>query len=129
MAGTCYIQDRGVSRWDTCAAQAVLEAHGGCFAKLSAFAGGGGALANYRYVKGDANVDFEPGLAFLTAYNARSKPAEAEGGPPRATAEQQLKPYSNTCGLVALPPAEVASLDAYRRAVAAAAAKAPPAFD
>jgi hypothetical protein len=25
--GLCYIQDRGVSRWDTCAAQAVLEVY------------------------------------------------------------------------------------------------------
>jgi fructose-1,6-bisphosphatase/inositol monophosphatase family enzyme len=32
-----YIQDRGVSRWDTCAAQAVLEATGGVLCKLSTF--------------------------------------------------------------------------------------------
>ena len=27
--GGVYIQDRGLSRWDTCAAQAVIEAYGG----------------------------------------------------------------------------------------------------
>ncbi|EOD27438.1 hypothetical protein EMIHUDRAFT_457163 [Emiliania huxleyi CCMP1516] len=73
---SCYIQDRGVSRWDSCAAQAVLEAHGGCFAKLAA-----------------------------------------------------LKPYSNTCGLFALPPSEMANLEEYRQAVREAAARHPPAYD
>ena len=70
--GQSYIQDRGVSRWDTCAAQAVLEAHGGCLAKLSAFAAAEAdaplatALATYRYRPGEVNADFEPGLAALT---------------------------------------------------------------
>ena len=70
--GQSYIQDRGVSRWDTCAAQAVLEAHGGCLAKLAAFAAAEAdaplatALATYRYRPGEVNADFEPGLAALT---------------------------------------------------------------
>ncbi|EKX53721.1 hypothetical protein GUITHDRAFT_64161 [Guillardia theta CCMP2712] len=32
--GGMYIQDRGVSRWDTCAAQAVIEAYGGLLCRL-----------------------------------------------------------------------------------------------
>ena len=135
--GSCYIQDRGLSRWDSCAAQAVLEAHGGCFAKLSAFAAaaqeqGPPALASYRYVKGDTNADFEPGVPLLTPYNARGGAAPepaADGTPPRATDAAQLKPYANTCGLIALPAGEMGSLAEYQRAVAAAAAKVAPAFD
>ena len=51
-----------MSRWDTCAAQAVLEAHGGCLAKLSAFAAAESRLDTYRYVPSATNADFEPGL-------------------------------------------------------------------
>lgn len=135
--GSCYIQDRGLSRWDSCAAQAVLEAHGGCFAKLSAFAAapeeqGPPALASYRYLKGDTNADFEPGVPLLTPYNARGGAAPepaADGTPPRATDAAQLKPYANTCGLIALPSREMSSLVEYQRAVAAAAAKVQPAYD
>ena len=132
--GQSYIQDRGVSRWDTCAAQAVLEAHGGCLAKLAAFAASPEAessLATYRYVPSETNADFEPGLASLTAYNAKEPPeAAADGGaPPRATAVEQLKPYANTCGLFALAPSEMGDLAEYRRAIAAATAQHPPAYD
>ena len=128
--GACYIQDRGVSRWDTCAAQAVLEAHGGCMAKLSAFVAPEGKLATYRYVASETNADFEPGLAFLTPYNAAAPVAPApDGQKPRATAAAQLKPYANTCGLLALPPSEMSALPEYRKAIEAAAAKHPPAYD
>ena len=34
--GAAYIQDRGVSRWDTCACEAVIDAHGGLLCKLPA---------------------------------------------------------------------------------------------
>ena len=131
--GQSYIQDRGVSRWDTCAAQAVLEAHGGCLAKLAAFATveAESSLVTYRYVPSETNADFEPGLASLTAYNAKEPPkAAADGGaPPRATAVEQLKPYANTCGLFALAPSEMSGLAEYRRAIVAATAQHPPAYD
>ena len=131
--GQSYIQDRGVSRWDTCAAQAVLEAHGGCLTKLAAFATAEGesSLATYRYLPSETNADFEPGLASLTAYNAKEPPeAAVDGGaPPRATAVEQLKPYANTCGLFALAPSEMSDLAEYRRAIAAATAQHPPAYD
>jgi len=129
--GQSYIQDRGVSRWDTCAAQAVLEAHGGCLAKLSAFAAAESSLASYRYLPSETNADFEPGLALLSAYNAK-QPLEAtagDGAPARATAAEQLKPYANTCGLFALAPSEMSDLAEYRRAITAATAQHPPAYD
>ena len=57
-------------------------------------------------------------------------PARDDGAPaPRATAAAQLKPYSNTCGLLALPRAEMANLEAYRTAIEAVAAKTAPAYD
>ena len=37
--GEAYIQDRGLSRWDTCAAQAIIEAAGGICCKLNNFIG------------------------------------------------------------------------------------------
>lgn len=72
-----------------------------------------------------------PGLATLSAYNAKQPPkAAADGGAPqRATAAEQLKPYANTCGLFALAPSEMGRLGEYRRAIAAAAAQHPPAYD
>ena len=33
--GGIYLQDRGLSRWDTCACQAILEAYGGLLCKLT----------------------------------------------------------------------------------------------
>ena len=128
---SCYIQDRGVSRWDSCAAQAVLEAHGGCFAKLAAVAAEPGSRASYTYLASATNADFEPGLAALTPYNARAPPPPggADAPPPLATSAEQLKPYSNTCGLFALPPSEMANLEEYRQAVREAAARHPPAYD
>ena len=121
-----YIQDRGLSRWDTCAAQGVLEAHGGAVVKLSAFERRG-ELEPYAYRRGDRNADFEPGLALLTRYNARD--AAAVDGAAVATAVEQLKPHANTCGLLALPPSEMSALPEYRKAIEAAAAKHPPAYD
>ena len=96
-----YIQDRGLSRWDTCAAQGVLEAHGGAVVKLSAFERRG-ELEPYTYRRGERNADFEPGLALLTRYNARD--AAAVDGAATATAVEQLKPHANTCGLSRSPP-------------------------
>ena len=123
-----YIQDRGLSRWDTCAAQGVLEAHGGAVVKLSAFERRG-ELEPYTYRRGDRNADFEPGLALLTRYNARD--AAAVDGAAVATAVEQLKPHANTCGLLALPAAACAPprLQAVREAVARAAAREPPKYD
>eukprot|EP00308_Calcidiscus_leptoporus_P021906 CAMPEP_0119364276 /NCGR_PEP_ID=MMETSP1334-20130426/11196_1 /TAXON_ID=127549 /ORGANISM="Calcidiscus leptoporus, Strain RCC1130" /LENGTH=367 /DNA_ID=CAMNT_0007379931 /DNA_START=53 /DNA_END=1156 /DNA_ORIENTATION=- len=128
--GRCYIQDRGVSRWDTCAAQAVLEAHGGALAKLSRFAAEQ-QLASYSYVASDINADFESGLALLCSYNARGPvPVPEEGDPtPRATCAEQLKTYANVCGLLALPASELPLLPKYYEAVCKVAAMYEPAYN
>ena len=67
---SCYVQDRGVSRWDTCAAQACLEAHGGMLCKLAPFMSAAKTLASYHYAASAHNLDFEPNVAALTKYNA-----------------------------------------------------------
>jgi 3'-phosphoadenosine 5'-phosphosulfate (PAPS) 3'-phosphatase len=97
--GAYYIQDRGVSRWDTCAAEAVLAAHGGLLGKLSSLLKHSGTCEPYTYKKSATNLDFVPGLAKLTAYNA-TVAAQGAGG---AVAErvEHVKAYSNLCGLYA----------------------------
>ena len=150
-AGDCYIQDRGVSRWDTCGAQACLEARGGILVKLSPFVGGsaaagddagkagsgeekgsgsgeggGGQLEGYTYVAdSETNADFIPGLAKLTKYNAASEHLGAVGS--LATEARQLKPFSNVCGLLALRGVD--DIERFRAAVAKTAAAVPPSYD
>ena len=93
--GGCYIQDRGVSRWDTCGAQAVIEAHGGKLAKLTPFISKGGALESYTYLRSEHNLDFEPGTAALTPYNAANKASVRKGEVVLANSVEQVRPYSN----------------------------------
>ena len=97
--GGMYIQDRGVSRWDTCAAQAVIEAYGGLLCRLDRYLEEE-KLVPYTYVKGEKNADFVKGLAELTAYNAREW---REGGERRKAMEaREVKAYSNLNGLLAV---------------------------
>ena len=94
--GRCYIQDRGVSRWDTCATEAVIKAFGGQFAKLTTFinaptpADMEALITGYTYLPTVTNLDLNP-LAAQTKYNS-------EGG--------VFKVYSNLCGHVSLAPGE-----------------------
>ena len=105
-----YIQDRGVSRWDTCAAEACLEAFGGTLTKMTPY------LADvpvdndeveeqkdemYTYLASQTNLDFVPGKANLTKYNCQSSVQDLQPNQ-RALDLSQVKPYSNLCGLVAL---------------------------
>ncbi len=125
--GTAYIQDRGVSRWDTCGAQAVLEAHGGVLCKLDGFLDGNDKAYTYR--KTEENLDFEPGMASLTKYNAaKGVTIEADC---MAMTPSEVKPYANLCGLVALgktnnnESSKETIIDALKRASMVS----PPAFD
>jgi 3'-phosphoadenosine 5'-phosphosulfate (PAPS) 3'-phosphatase len=120
--GAFYIQDRGVSRWDTCAAEAVLAAHGGVLGKLSSLLKHSGTCEPYTYRKSGTNLDFVPGLAKLTPYNATAK-VQGAGGV--ATRVEDVKAYSNLCGLyAALKPSDVNGA-----ACKAAADKAQPEFN
>ena len=139
-----YIQDRGVSRWDSCAAQAILEAHGGVFSRLDTVAApahdapaseasdtttvtdtttAAASLARYTYAKGSVNSVFVPQQSMLTKYNAR--PGVPTGG--LAASAEQFKPYANVCGLFALSAAaDTASIAAAVRRVAK---EVPPSYD
>mmetsp|Transcript_6476 Transcript_6476/g.11938 ORF Transcript_6476/g.11938 Transcript_6476/m.11938 type:complete len:371 (+) Transcript_6476:207-1319(+) len=97
--GTAYIQDRGVSRWDTCAAQAVIEACGGVLCKLSVVESTG-KLESYHYRVGDKNLDFNEGAMF-TKYNIRDKSLLKQDPPPKIS-EELVQPYSNLCGIFAV---------------------------
>jgi 3'-phosphoadenosine 5'-phosphosulfate (PAPS) 3'-phosphatase len=123
--GTCYIQDRGVSRWDTCAAQAVLEAYGGALVKLHNFVEKK-ELESYTYRKSNDNADFVAGLSSLTPYNSRVK-GFAKG----AVAEnvEMVLPYSNLSGLFAMGKSELERSDFYFDAIGRAKAKHLPSYD
>lgn len=99
--GGAYIQDRGVSRWDTCAAQACIEAQGGILCKLTSFMKG--KEEGYTYLQSENNLDFEEGVSNLTMYNCRSSVGMQKGDPSRpATNIGDVKAYSNLCGILAL---------------------------
>jgi 3'(2'), 5'-bisphosphate nucleotidase len=128
--GSAYIQDRGVSRWDTCAAQACIEAQGGVLCKLTSFMQG--KPEGYTYLQSENNLDFEEGISNLTMYNCRSSVGMQNGDPTRsATNVMEVKPYSNLCGLFAL--GRKANTDSNKQAILAAVEAASkvsaPAFD
>eukprot|EP00986_Skeletonema_menzelii_P007023 scaffold2677_cov141-Skeletonema_menzelii.AAC.8 len=96
--GYLYIQDRGVSRWDTCGAEACLEAFGGNLLKLTEFLREE-QDSYYTYLASKTNLDFIPNTAYLTKYNSNLQdlPSPAQ----KAQDVSQVKAYSNLCGLVA----------------------------
>ena len=132
-----YIQDRGVSRWDTCAAQAVVEAQGGLLVQLQPFcedadSGAPPTLTPYTYKAGPVNCDFAPSVAKLTKYNAADGVLQeadlVKGAPPRlAATASELRPYANCLGLLALKSAD--EVEGVRAAVRKAKVLATPSFD
>lgn len=120
-----------MSRWDTCGAQAILEANGGCLAKLSSFIADK-RVDSYKYLLSTGNLDFEPGLAALTPYNSYDKTAgkDKNAPPVRPQEAAAFKPYANLCGLLALNRDGFSSqLDEIHQAILKAQAAAAPAFD
>ena len=126
--GGAYIQDRGVSRWDTAGAQAVIEAYGGTLSKLSTFAADK-ALSSYTYLKSPVNLDFEPNCAILTPYNAADKKAVKKGEEVLASSVEMVKAYSNLCGILALSRPCMAELEAIHAAIQRAASTCAASYD
>jgi len=122
--GAAYIQDRGVSRWDTLASQAVIEAHGGVLCKLTRFIDSQ-SIESYTYLKSDINADFEPGVARLTPYNA----ATAHETEPEVLEAWMFKPYANLCGFLALNCKNTDQLEAISQAISRVKLASPPSFD
>lgn len=128
--GSAYIQDRGVSRWDTCAAQACLEAQGGVLCKLTTFLSLNAKEEGYTYLRSPINLDFEKDVACLSIYNSRLPlPQQLPLQPVRDVAE--VKPYSNMCGLLALSMEmnTVENKKGILDAAKAASEISPPAYD
>lgn len=131
--GSAYVQDRGVSRWDTCAAQACLEASGGVLIKLTSFLKGEeDEGSSYTYLSSETNLDFEEGVSRLTLYNCRPEVGMKKGDSSRIISDvSEVKPYSNLCGLFALGPE--GNMVEHRRVLLAAAkaasAKNEPSYD
>ena len=124
-----YIQDRGVSRWDTCAAEACLESFGGKLAKLTNFAETGDDNT-YTYLASETNLDFVPGGAGLTRYNCRASTVDPRPGQ-KVIDVNDVKPYSNLCGLVALgkEPNTMEATLRIKEAICRAATRNPPSYD
>ena len=109
--GRCYILDRGTSRWDTCAAEAILRARGGKFWKLNEFLGSSiPPEGGYTYLKSSVNLDYEPSVLQTKSNSICFK---KDG---RFTVED-FKPYSNLAGHVAMAPEE--DIDIYWKAAQA----------
>ena len=129
--GQAYIQDRGVSRWDTAAAQAVIEAHGGILCKLSIMLNDEGKEESYAYLRSSTNVDFVANEATLTKYNAAAGVGDVSEAIRMAMNAAEVKPYANLCGLFAIGADENTKT---RKADLLAAIKraakfSPPSFD
>jgi 3'-phosphoadenosine 5'-phosphosulfate (PAPS) 3'-phosphatase len=114
-----YIQDRGVSRWDTCAAEAILYAFGGQLTKLTPYLvdADNEVVAvkeeededsrRYKYLASTTNLDFIPGLATLTRNNCRRHDGNSTDfmkGEQKIMNVEDVKVYSNLCGFVAYGP-------------------------
>ena len=102
-----------MSRWDSCAAQAVLEASGGCLIKLRDFEKDE-QIRSYRYrapptsggaaahsgsaavVPAVLNADFESGLVKHSVYNSR----QPELAPASMEKVENALPYVNLMGQV-----------------------------
>lgn len=115
--GGAYIRDTGgFAKWDTSAPTAVLEAYGGCMAKLPPFLKSK-ELVGYTHLKTSKNLDFEPNKIHLTLSNAKNKAAYQKGVDVMVTDISTVKEYSCMQGLVALDERCMGDLDAIHEAM------------
>ena len=115
--GTAYIQDRGIFRWDTCAAQAVIEAAGGVCSKLTSVIKDG-TTSSYIYQETQSNLDYDncyddndENKPSLTMYNYNKKKPEFNNMDKNKITllnknkkvfdKSYFSPYINLCGIVA----------------------------
>lgn len=107
-----YIQDRGISRWDSCAGEAILDAYGGAFLKLSSVMSYTGSediqtmKYHYRKVAPGKLIDEDIDLSInikMTNTNTSDlsvlKPDKKQYF--TEATKKYLPPYSNLCGLFA----------------------------
>ena len=112
-----YVQDGGMSRWDTCAPEAVVKAAGGCFYRLDGVVqptsekdeepseADRKGLMSYQYKVSTENADFVAGISNISPYNAAKKGSVKKGDPPRKIRDKkEILPYSNILGAFVLSP-------------------------
>ena len=80
-------------------------------------------------MKSPANLDFEPGRATLTPYNARDKTSVKKGTEEPAVHVDQVAAYSNLCGLVAIDKSGLQELGTIHDAIVRANAINAASFD
>lgn len=114
---------------DTCAAQAVIEAHGGVLGKLTSFVNGDRSWKHYTYLKSATNLDFEENASNLTPFNSKDKKAIKKGDPPRIGKLEEFQAYSNICGLIALSREGLASSEQIFNAIQEVKQTHPPSYD
>lgn len=102
-----YIRDTGgFCKWDTSGPQAVVEAYGGCFAKLPDFLEDK-ELTSYTHLKSSTNRDFCKRTVGLTLSNARDKTHVISGLESVVTDVHLIKEYNCVRGLLALSSAKM----------------------
>jgi 3'-phosphoadenosine 5'-phosphosulfate (PAPS) 3'-phosphatase len=119
--GDVYLSDRGVSHWDTCAGEAILEATGGRLCKLTGFIQSAEANIEERYhyqafedpltgENPDPNKDAGPtdfNRIWETdeekeQYKKNKKDADKQKDMKILLKKQRINPYSNLCGIFAI---------------------------
>mmetsp|Transcript_25604 Transcript_25604/g.24468 ORF Transcript_25604/g.24468 Transcript_25604/m.24468 type:complete len:442 (-) Transcript_25604:70-1395(-) len=106
-----YIRDTGgFAKWDCSGPQAVLEAYGGCMAKLPKFLLNK-ELESYTYLKSKVNLDFEPNKIVLTLSNSKDKQVARLVRDILASEVDLVKEYSCLMGLIALDKQNLENLD------------------
>jgi 3'-phosphoadenosine 5'-phosphosulfate (PAPS) 3'-phosphatase len=122
---SCYIQDRSVFRWDTCAAQAILESQGGALTKLHQL-NTDDALESYCYCEGPINQDFLAGHCVANRYSLKDQSKLEDGVCFKIDELNDAKPYFNMFGLFALKG--LGEMEVYKEALSRASAKFAPEY-
>ena len=105
--GDVYLQDRGVSRWDTCAGEAILRAKGGLLCKLTEFEKTGETDSRYTYNTLNPNEDIDKNVdAKYSSQNHFVKDGK-----------KIFNPTNNLCGLVAITGEKKYLLDEISKAI------------
>ena len=126
-----YLLDRGVSKWDTCAAQAILEAQGGLLIQLDPFFQSNEQSYTYKVTTQclDIPTHFP---AYLTRYNAQCyDETNNKNKKVPITNANMVKEYANICGMLALT--KQGNTDEHKQQIIQAiqhvSNQYPPAFD
>ncbi len=86
-------------------------------------------LTHYTYLQSSVNLDFEPGTAALTNYNAADKRLVKKGEVVLASDPNSVKAYSNLAGIFVLDVSCLPLTDMFFDAIQRAKARSEPSYD